>query len=170
VNREDKEKLVNELGEAFRSSNTIYLLDFVKMPVYQFVELRKLFREHSYSVRVVKNRLALRALKEKLPEDLRRYFQGPTAISFASKNPIGLARLIKQYSEQNKILKIKAGLLEGQFFPPERFPEVAAINSRQELIAKVGNLMALPLIKLIRTWQAPINSLGRLLSQLKTKK
>jgi len=170
VIKKEKEKLAIELSEAFKNSNTFYLLDFIKMPVSRFVELRKLFREHSYSFRVVKNRLALRALKEEFPEDLRKHFRGPTAIAFSPEDPIGLARMIKDYSEKNKILKVKAGLLEGQFFPAEKFSEIAALRSRKELIAKLGNLMAWPLMSLLRTWQAPINNIGRLLSQLKTKK
>ena len=168
--KKEKEKLAIELSEAFKNSNTFYLLDFIKMPVSRFVELRKLFREHSYSFRVVKNRLALRALKEEFPEDLRKHFRGPTAIAFSPEDPIGLARMIKEYSEKNKILKVKAGLLEGQFFPAGKFSEIAALRSRKELIAKLGNLMAWPLMSLLRTWQAPINNIGRLLSQLKTKK
>jgi large subunit ribosomal protein L10 len=170
VIRKQKEKLTEDLAEAFRNSNSFYLLDFIKMPVSQFVELRKLFRQHSYSFKVVKNRLALRALKEDVPEDIKKYFQGPTAIAFSSDDPIGLARVIKEYSEKNKILRVKAGILQGQFFSPERFSEVAALRSRQELVAKLGNLMAWPLIRLMGTWQAPINNIGRLLSQLKTKK
>jgi len=170
VNREDKEKQVKELSDSFEKHDSFYLVDFIKMSVVQAVELRRIFRDNSYSFRVVKNRLALRALKEDFPEDLKTFFQGSTAIAFASQNPVGLARLIKDFSDRNKVLSVKAGMLEGQFLSSERFTEVAALSSREDLIAKVGNLMALPLIKLLWTWQAPLNSLGRLLSQLKTKK
>jgi large subunit ribosomal protein L10 len=170
VIRKEKERQVKELDEVFKGFDTFYLVDFVKMPVSKLVELRKLFRQNSYSLRVVKNRLALKALREEFPEDLKKCFQGPTAVAFASQNPLGLARIIKEYSNRTKFLAVKAGLLEGQFFPAERFNEVATLNSREELIARIGNLMALPLINLLKTCQAPINSLGRLLSQLKTKK
>jgi len=170
VKRENKEKLVKELSDAFEKYDTFYLVDFIKMSVVQAVELRKLFRENSYSFRVVKNRLALRALREDFPEDLKKCFQGSTAIAFASQNPVGLARILKDYSDRNKVLTVKAGMLEGQFVSPERFTEVATLTSREDLIAKFGYLMVFPLIKLLRTWQAPLNNLGRLLSQLKTKK
>ena len=170
MKREDKEKQVKELSDSFEKHDSFYLVDFIKMSVAQAVELRRIFRDNSYSFRVVKNRLALRALKEDFPKDLKTFFQGSTAIAFASQNPVGLARLIKDFSDRNKVLSVKAGLLEGQFLSSERFAEVAALSSREDLIAKVGNLMALPLIKLLSTWQAPLNSLGRLLSQLKIKK
>ncbi len=170
MNKESKEKLVKELGDNFQSCNSFYLIDFRKMVVSQAVELRDLFRENSYFFKVVKNRLALRAFKEDFPEDLKIYFQGPTAIAFAPQDPVGLARLIKDFSVKNKVLTVKAGLLDGQFLSGERFAEVAVLPSREELVAKIGYLMASPLIKLHRTLQTPINSLGSLLSQIKTKK
>lgn len=170
VNRENKENQVRELSEAFKKHDSFYLVDFIKMPVSQMDEIRKIFRENSYTFRIVKNRLALKALREDMPEDLKKYFQGSTAIAFAPENPIGLARIIKDFSARNKVLNLKAGILEGKFLSSEQFKDVANLTSRDDLIAKFGYLMAFPLIKLLRTWQAPLNSLGRLLSQLKTKK
>lgn len=170
VNRQKKEDLVKEINQNFNNHDTLYLFDFMNMPVSRAVELRRKLREHSYSFKVVKNRLALRAFREEMPEDLKVYFRGPTAIAFASENPIQLARLIRDFSDQHKILKFKAGLLEGHFLPEDKFSEVANLTSRDSLIAKFGFLMAYQLIRFLRTWQAPTESLGRLLSQIKPNK
>ncbi len=170
MKREDKEKQVKELSEAFNSCENFYLVDFLNMTVAQAVKMRRLCRENAYTFRVVKNRLALRALKDEFPEDLKMSFQGSTAIAFAPQNPIGLARLIKDFSAQNKVLSVKAGILEGQFLSADRFNEVANLASREELLARIGGLMAAPLMRILRTWQAPLSGLGTLLSQLKTKK
>lgn len=170
VNREKKEILVKEINESFAKHDSFYLLDFINMPVAKTMELRKQLYENSFPMKVVKNRLALRAMTEELPEELKTYFRGPTAIAFASDNPLQLARMLRDFSKQHKVLKFKAGMLEGQFLPENQFEDVANLTSREDLIAKFGFLMANPLIKLLRTWQAPMESLGRLLSQLKTKK
>jgi large subunit ribosomal protein L10 len=170
LKREAKENLVRELEENFERQKTVYLLDYTKMTVSQAVELRKLMRKNAYSFRVVKNRLALRALKDDLPEQLRNYFQKPTAVAFASEEPVKLARLLKDFSVQNKVLTFKGGLLDGRLVPPERFEEVCRLASREELLGKIAYFMAYPLAQLLRTWQAPLTSIGRLLSQLKDKK
>jgi large subunit ribosomal protein L10 len=170
VNRQKKEDIIKEINDSFESHDTFYLFDFMHMPVSRSVELRRKLREHSYMLKVVKNRLALRAFSEEMPEDLKDYFQGPTAIAFASENPLQLARLIKEFSDQYKILKFKAGLLEGHFLPEDKFAEVAELTSRDNLIAKFGFLMGYQLLRFLRTWQAPTESLGRLLSQIKQKK
>lgn len=170
MKRTDKEKQVKELSEAFDRHDNFFLVDFLNMSVAQAVEIRKLCRENSYSFRVVKNRLALRALKEEFPDDLKISFQGTTAIAFAPQDPIGLARLIQDFSKRNKVLRVKAGILEGQFLTANKFNEVANLASKDELLARIGGLMAAPLMKLLRTWQAPLSGLGTMLSQLKTKK
>ncbi len=169
MKKENKERIVDELAEAFRDNTTFYLVDFKRMPVWQSVELRKTLRKNSFRLKVVKNRLALRALGESAPEGLKPYFEGPTALAFAPENPIGLARLLKEFSAQNKVLAVKGGVVEGQFLAGERFEELARLTSRNDLLARFGSLMATPLMTFLRTLGAPLNNLGGLLGQLKNK-
>ncbi len=170
VNREKKEQQVEELRKSFVSHDSFYLIDFMKMSVNLAVEFRNQMRDNSYSFLVVKNRLALRALKEDFPEDLKTQFRGPTAIAFAQENPLGLARLIKDFSVQHKVLSVRCGIVEGQFLEGERFVDIAKLTSKDDLLAKLGYLMAYPLMTFLRTWQAPLNSVGSMLDQLKSKK
>lgn len=169
MKREQKEKVIKDLEDSFEKMNTFYLVDFKGITVSQSIKLRRLMRENSFSFRVIKNRLALRALREEFPEDLREGFQGPTAIAFSSQESLSLARLLKNFSEENNVLKVKGGIVEGQFLSPEKFVEIASLTSRDDLLSKTAYLMAFPLIKLSRTWQSSLLSLGRMLSQLKTK-
>ena len=170
VIREKKENQIRELRGSFDRNDTFYLLDYVNIPVSKSSELRSQLRDNDCSLKVVKNRLALRSFLEEFPEELKESFQGPTAIAFTDKNPIGLARLLKDFSVQNKILKVKAGIVEGDFLPEERFQEIASLSSRNDLVAKLGYMIAYPLTQLLRTMQAPINTLGSMMSQLKDKK
>lgn len=170
MKRISKEKIVEDLGKAFDANRTCYLVDFKRMPVSQSVELRKVLRKGSYSYKVVKNRLALRAISNRAPEELKPFFQKTTAIAFAEKDPIGLARVLKDFSSGGKILAVKAGVVEGQYMAPERFDEVTMLGSRDELLGKMGYLMAHPLDQFLRTLQAPLVDMGRLWSLLKGKK
>jgi large subunit ribosomal protein L10 len=168
--RQKKEEFVEELNKDFNNYESFYLVDFVNMSVSKAIELRREIRKNSYVLKVVKNRLALRALKEDFPEEIKEQFIGPTALAFAPEDPVGLARLIKDFSIKHKLLKVKAGIVEGRYFPGEDFNTVANLSSREDLLAKFGFLMAYPLTQLLKTWQAPICSMGSVLSQLKSKK
>jgi len=170
VKKEAKIPIVETLGRLFETNDTYYLIDFKRMKVAQAVELRKTLRKAGYTYKVIKNRLALRALGAKCPEAVRPVFQKPTAVAFADKDPIALAKILKDFSNQGKILAVKGGRVEGQVLPPERFDEVTKLGSRKELIGKIGYLMANPLHRLMRTLQAPLGNLGILLGELKKTK
>lgn len=170
MKKEAKGQVVKNLEGVVDANSTYYLVDFKRMKVSQTVELRKLLRKNAYSYKVVKNRLALRALSRRAPAELKPFFEKPTAIAFAGKDPIGLAKILKDYSAQGKVLAVKAGVVEGQYLAPERFDEITKLSSRDDLVAKFARLMAAPLVRLMRTLQAPLGNMGNLLSQLKTKK
>jgi len=170
VKKEDKKPIIDSLERLFASSGTYYLVDYKRMTVAQAVELRKILRKNGYAYKVIKNRLALRALGEKCPEALRPYFQKPTAIAFAAKEPIPLAKTLKDFSNQGKVLAVKSGQVEGRVLAAGQFEEVCRMTSREDLVGKIAFLMASPLHRLMRTLQAPLGNVGVLLGELNKKK
>lgn len=170
LNREKKEERVKEILEDFNKNKTFFLVDYVNIPVAKSIELRTQLRENKCSIKVIKNRLAIKALENEISEEFKEKFRGPTAIAYTSDDAINLARILNSFIDSNKILSIKAGLVEGQLIDGDRFKEIAGLGSRRELMTKIGYLMAAPLTKFLGTWQAPFHSTGSMLSQLKLKK
>jgi large subunit ribosomal protein L10 len=170
LNREKKEQKVKEIQEDFDSHDTLFLVDYVNIPVSKSIELRTQLREKQCSIKVIKNRLALKALENEVSEEFKENFRGPTAIAYTDENPVHLARILNDFIDTHKILGVKVGIVEGQVVTGERFKEIASLGSRKELMTKIGYLMAAPLIQFLRTWQAPLTSVGSMLSQLKSKK
>lgn len=170
MKKEAKVPIVQTLERLFEANDTYYLVDFKRMTVAQAVELRKLMRKNAFTYKVIKNRLALRALGAKCPEPLRPYFQKPTAVAFADKDPILLAKILKDFSNQGKVLGVKGGQVEGHLMPGERFDEVTRLGSRKDQIGRLALMMANPLHQLMRTLQAPLGNLGILFGELKKTK
>jgi len=170
VKKEAKQPIIRDLERLFDTNSTYYLVDFKKMKVSQSVELRKTLRKNAFTYKVIKNRLALRALGDKCPEPLRPFFQKPTAVAFAGRNPIQLAKLLKDFSNQGKVLAVKGGQVEGRYLAPGRFDEICKITSREDLVGKIAFMMANPLHRLMRTLQAPLGNVGILLGELKRTK
>lgn len=170
MKKETKTLRVDELGAVFAAHKTLYLFDYTKMKVSQATALRKSLRAQGASLKVVKNRLALRALAESVPSDLRPAFRKPTAVAYTAADPIALARTVKEFAASTKAIALKGGLVEGIYFAPERFDEIVKLAPRADLLAKVAVLMAAPLQKLLRTLQAPLSQTGALLGQLKDKR
>jgi large subunit ribosomal protein L10 len=170
MKREDKEQRVGELADILKSNDTFILFDYNKMTVAQSVTLRKILRKQGSALKIVKNRLALRALKTEFPDVLKEAFRKPTGLAFTAADPIILAKALKDFAAQNKVLVMKGGVVQGRYFPAERFDEITKLVSRDALLGKIGFMMAYPLTRLLRTLQAPLLNTGLLLSQLKDKK
>lgn len=170
MKKESKDRLVLELSGLFSKHDSFYVIDFQGMTVAQATRLRKALRQMDGVFKVVKNRLALRAIGKGMPDDLKMFFQKPTAVAFPDGDAVVLAKFLKEFSLQNKVLNIKGGMLQGQVFAAEKFEEICRLSSRNELLAKLGFLLSSPLASFLRTVQAPLVQFGYVLNQLKTKK
>ena len=170
MKRDKKDLRIKELNQIFSQQNTFFLLDFKKMTVAQSVNLRKTLHKDSHSVRVVKNRLAIKALDPAAPAAFRKMFEQPTALAYTSHDPIGLAKALKDFAVQNKVLTVKGGMLEGQLFAPDKFDDITKLTSRQAMLGKLGYLISYPLVRMGQTLQAPLAGMGRLWRQYQNKK
>lgn len=170
MKKEAKTEIIKDITASLATNPSFFLVDFKKMKVGQSVELRKLLRRNNYLYKVVKNRLALKALADRLPSEVKACFQGPTAVAMAARDPVGLAKVIKEYGAQSKALVVKGGVIDGVFFPAERFEEICKLASREEMLGRLAFLMSYQLGRFLRTLQSPLANLGLLMSQLRDKK
>jgi len=69
------------------------------------------------------------ALGDRFPE-LKPYFRQKTAIAMTTDDPIALAKQLKDFSQQGKVLEIKAGIIEAHYLSPEMFGEIVKLNSK----------------------------------------
>jgi large subunit ribosomal protein L10 len=170
MKREQKTARISDLTSLLAAHDTFYLFDYNKMTVAQAVALRKILRKQGSGVKIVKNRLALRALKAEFPEDLKKAFRKPTGLAYTAADPVVLAKTLKEFAVQNKVLVMKGGVVQGQYVTAERFEGITKLAPRPELLARFAAALASPLIMFLRSLQAPVGSMGRLMSQLKDKK
>jgi large subunit ribosomal protein L10 len=170
MKRDQKNARIGQVADLLKENDTFFLFNYNKMTVAQAVTLRKTLRKQGSALKVVKNRLALRALKAEFPDDFKAAFRKPTAMAYTAADPIGLAKTLKEFAAQNKVLVMKGGIVQGRYVPAERFDEITKLASREVLIGKIAVMMAHPLTKLLRTLQAPLRNTALLLSQLKDKK
>ncbi len=168
MKRETKETRVKDMDAILKDNDTFILFDYKKLTAAQSVALRKTLRKQASGLKMVKNRLALRSLKAEFPDDLRSAFKAPTAMAYTADDPIKLAKTIKDFAVQNKVLVVKGGVLQGQWFAAGRFDEITKLVGRNDLLAKMAGLMAAPLSGFLRALRAPLGNMGVLMGQLKS--
>ena len=121
MKRPEKEAVVAQLTDEFRSADAVYLTEYRGLTVPQISDLReKLGRDTSYTV--AKNTLARIAAKEAGIEGLDEILSGPTAITFVHGDFIAAAKVMTHVVETLEI----DGLLVDTFLQ-ESEPEVAGV-------------------------------------------
>ena len=142
MKRPEKEAVVAQLTDEFRSADAIYLTEYRGLTVPQISELReKLGRDTSYTV--AKNTLVRIAAKEAGIEGLDELLAGPTAVTFVKGDFIEAAKTLRDFAKTNKALIIKGGFADGTVYDAEGAKKLADLKSRPQLLAEfAGDIKA----------------------------
>ena len=170
MNRQEKAEEIASLNEAFKGGPSTFVLTYRGLTVNQVVSLRKQVRGASSQYRVIKNRLALRGLKETPLEVLIPHFKGPTALAYGSGEPTDLARVLEKFAKGHEGLSIKAGFVDGRIMSPEEFKVLANLPSREVLVSMFLGALQGPIGGLLRVMAGPARALVQTLDQIAKKK
>ena len=151
--RPDKTSAVAELAEDFRTANATVLTEYRGLSVTSMKELRRaLGSTTKYSV--VKNTLTKIAAKDAGVEIADDLLTGPSAVAFIKGDPIDAAKSLRDFAKENPFLVIKGGFYEGKSVTPAEIMQLANLESREVLLAKLAGAMKGSLAKAARIFDA----------------
>ena len=168
MDRAQKEKVVEELGQIFESSGVVVVARYEGMTVAQMQDLRAKMRDAGGSVRVAKNKLAKIALEGKPCESIGALLTGMTVISY-SEDPVAAAKVIDAYAKTNDKLVVLGGAMGNAALDPAGVKAVASMPSREELIASVVACIGAPAANLASAIGAPAANIASILSTIEEK-
>src|SRR5688572_31399665 len=113
MNRTDKQTLVDSLHAEFKASPHAVLVDFRGLSVPAVTASRRKVRQAGSRYRVVKNTLALRAVKDTPLEQLGPKFDNTTGVAYTGTDPVALAKTLIDFARDHPQLVVKGGLVSG---------------------------------------------------------
>jgi large subunit ribosomal protein L10 len=160
MQRSDKERVVAELTERLRSTDTLIIADYRGLTVTQIGELRGKLLEHGARFSVVKNTLTKRAIEAAGIEPLLALLEGPTAIAFLESDgdPVAVAKALDE-AVRTKTLTLKGGLLEGSEVSADEVRQLAKLPPAELLRAQVVGAVAGPVTAVVGLFTAPLRDL-----------
>ena len=151
--KSEKASAVSELAEDFRTSQATLVTEYRGLSVTSMKALRRtLGSTTKYSV--VKNTLTKIAAREAgvpIPDEM---LKGPSALAFVKGDPIDAARMLRDFSRENPFLVIKGGIYEGKAVTSEEVMQLANLESREVLLAKLAGAMKGSIAKAARVFDA----------------
>jgi large subunit ribosomal protein L10 len=166
MNRNEKEQIVSELNSNIGQATNAFVIAFKGSTVPQVTELRRQVRESGSNYVVVKNTLALIALKDSPMVDLREQFTGPTAIAFNSGDPVALAKALTKFAKDVPAVTFKGAMLDGKIVPANQIDAIASLPTREQLIGKLLYMMQAPIRGLVTVLSANQRNLAVVLDQV----
>jgi len=170
LERQKKEKVVEELGSKLKELGCLFLADYSGMNVAQVTKLRRELRNVDTDFTVVKNTLLKIASKGTKAEALQEKFDGPNAIICTNADPIGPARVIAGLAKEMPNLKMKAGYIGNRMITAEDILKLATLPSREALIGKFIGLLKGQPTRLVYALSGNLNKLVLVLNSIKIQK
>lgn len=167
--RSDKVDAVAEIADRFRGSTAAVVTEYRGLSMTQLTKLRRsLGAETTY--RIAKNTLVFRAAQDAGVEGLDDLFIGPTAIAFVQGEPVDAAKALRDFAKENRALVIKGGYMDGRPLTVAEVAQLADLESREVLLAKLAGAMKGNLSKAAGLFAAPASQVARLAAALQDKR
>jgi large subunit ribosomal protein L10 len=159
--RSDKERVVDELTERLKTTDTLIVADYRGLTVTQIDELRTELLKHGARFSVVKNTLTRRAAEAAGADVLLGLLEGPSAIAFleADGDPVAVAKALADAARTTRVLAVRGGLLEGSQLTPEDVANLAKLPPADVLRAQLVGALAGPLTTVVGLFTAPLRDL-----------
>jgi len=153
LNRNEKQTVVADVAAQVARSQTLALAEYRGLTVAHMDVLRKQAREKGVYLHVLKNTLARRAVAGTPFEVASESMVGPLIYGF-SEDAVAAAKVLSDFAKGNDKLVVKGGAYAGRVLNAEGLKALAAIPTKEVLLAQLLGLMQSPVSRIARVLAA----------------
>ena len=140
---EKKQNIIDEITNNVKESSSFIFLDNTGLTVSETMELRRKLKESNSELKVYKNTLVARALKD-LNIDIESELNGPKVVAFG-KDIIEPIKAVSEFAKTHENLIMKIGIVDGKITGIDELKKLATIPSREGLLTMFASgLLAIP--------------------------
>ena len=169
LNREAKASMIADVSAQLAKAQAVIVAEYRGLDVSSMTELRRKARQSGVYLRVLKNTLVRRAIAGTPFEKLSDQMVGPL-IYGVSQDPVAVAKVLQDFAKANERLVIRAGALLNSIIDANAIKALAALPSRDELLAKLLGTMQAPTVKFVQTLNEVPTSFVRALAAVRDQR
>lgn len=167
--KSEKLALIEGFSEKLKATQALIVAEYRGLKVSELTEIRREIKKNAGNFKVLKNRLAKRAMTGTAWEPLGGYMKGPVGIVSCDQDPVVISKIVTKYSESFPAFKLKAGLLGGKLLDVKSIEALSKLPSKEELYAKMLGTLQAPASNLARVLQAVPQKLALALKAISEK-
>ena len=175
--RQEKQEFVKSFEKEITAAKNFCLTGYQGLTVKEMEDLRKKIKSTNAEFLVIKNRLVSKVLKNlTCPPFVRReidnfdeHLKGATAIVLERGDAVKTIKTLSAFSKNNNKLKIKAGYFDNKFLSATDVARLAALPSKEQLVAQAVYGISFPLVRLMNVLTAPMRNLAIVLKKAGNK-
>ena len=170
LNLAGKKEVVSEVAAVAAEAHSAIAAEYRGLGVDELTELRSKARQGGVYVRVVKNTLAKRALEGTEFECMNDGLVGPLILAFSQEDPGSAARVVKDFSKEHDLLKVKMLSIGGQVLEASELERLASLPTKDQAISMLMAVMKAPVEKFVRTLAEPHAKMVRTVAAVRDQK
>jgi large subunit ribosomal protein L10 len=168
MDRAHKAESIETLKGVFEAAGAVIVTHNNGLTVAELSDLRGRLRKEGASFKVVKNRLAQKALNGSGDGAAGALFKGPVGIAYAP-DPVSAAKVATQYAKDNEKFVVVGGIMGETVLDAKGVDALAKLPSLDQLRAKLVGLLQAPATRIASVVQAPAAQLARVFAAYAAK-
>ena len=135
---------VQAVSNEIKSSKSAVIVNVIGLTVAEVSELRTNLYNAGCQLKVIKNNIIRRAVKDAGYEGLDEVLVGPNAVAFSSDTQ-NAAKVLNDFAKGNELVEIKAGIIDGQVFNGQEVKALAQLPNKEGMIAMLLSVLQAPI-------------------------
>jgi large subunit ribosomal protein L10 len=169
MRKEQKTALVAEIAEGLGRASIALVSEYRGMTAGEATEVRRKLRAVRGELRVAKNTLIRRAIKDTAFSKLDDQLGGPVGLILSFADPVELAKTVTGMRELGEKFKVRGGVFDGKPLSGEEVQALAALPPREVILAQLLGLLMAPATQVVRLLNEPGSALARLVDAIGKK-
>jgi ribosomal protein L10 len=169
MKKEQKTNQVKDLAERFGRAKIALVSEYRGITAVESTEVRRRLRAIRGEMRVAKNTLVRRAIKDTAYQALDTQLGGQVGLILSFADPVELAKTVTSFKELGDKLKLRGGVLDGKALTAAEIQALAALPPREVILANLLAVIQAPATNLVRLLNEPGSSIARLVDAIGKK-
>ena len=165
--RKQKEDALANLNAKLKDAKGVVFASYTGLKVAEMEELRKELRKQNVTLDVAKKTLLRKALAEQNLKDVDVNIMDNGIAMVSGPDEVYPAKIVNDFAKKHEVIKFFGGIMEGKFIDVEKVKTLAALSSKDELLAKMVSSMKAPISGLANVLVGNIRGLLNVLRAIK---